>query len=276
MKTFIGFLVLLNFIYFLWPKDEALPRTDFKRGDPGVAMLLQINEQSEPPSPQSLVPTIFDPLVTKAPVIQVINASARMSERDIENTDIEDSAEIISITDLGKEPPQEPQASADPSAEKRAAQCFTLGPFKQDEAAQKALADLTVMGLQSGVRDAKQRRTRGFWVYLPSYPSREKAIAEAEKLASQGFTDYFIVSDGKRDNAISLGLFNLKSGSERRVKELSALGYTPKVEARSDEVTVFWVDTQAEKEINWVDFVKERFPAGGVENLERPCGEPVT
>lgn len=268
MKAFIGFLVLLNFIYFLWPKETIQPRPDFKRGDPGVSMLLQLNEQVEPPSPESLVPEIYDPLVKKEPAIQVVNASARLLE-----TGIESSTEKVSITDLSEEVPQEQQQEpeSDADSEHASAQCFTLGPFRKDETAKEILAELSDMGLQSEIRGAKERRTRGFWVYLPSYPTREKAIEEAENLASRGFSDYFIVSDGNRDNAISLGLFNIKSGSERRIEEMRALGYTPKVEVRSDEVNVFWIDTQAGKKIDWAGFIKERFPKGVIENLERPC-----
>ena len=138
--------------------------------------------------------------------------------------------------------------------------------------AKKILADIDAMGLQSLIRDTTEKQKTRFWVYLPPYPSRQKAVDEAEKLAALGVEDYFVISDGRSDNAISLGIFNNKSDSDHRIKEINALGYTPKVEVSSEEVSVFWVDTQTTQKVDWLDFLNQRIPNGGIKYQQHSCG----
>ncbi len=307
MKLFIGFLILLNFIYFLWPKDEVQPQLEFKRGDQGVSMLLQVGEQDKPPSYESLVPNLYDPLVKNKSIEKEVNASflqhqpAKGSDKNTDKAalamnltqvtandlregapvDLLPLATISDMTALDFKPriiggtselgfdigaPDEVVANAE------IPQCFSLGPFKKKEAAKETLADIGAMGLQPVIRSTAMEQEKKFWVYLPPYSTRQKAVDEAGKLATLGVEDYFIISDGRRDNAISLGIFNKKSDSDQRIKEIITLGYTPKVEVRSEKVSVFWVDTQSTKNVDWIGFFNQRFPGGEIENKQSSCG----
>jgi cell division protein FtsN len=339
MKFFIGFLILLNFIYFLWPKDEVQARPEYQRGNDGVSMLLRIDEQEKPPSFESRVPEIYDPLVKQEPAVQDVNASFVQPEIGTKNNDqvtsvdnlnyvadgvslgnvqvnsdsetatsntssfdpeselvdaksdakVDSEAQVEFLakaenvdqanTEVKADAEFETQIEAESEAEvdtgvqtSEAPQCVSLGPFKKSKTAKKILADIDAMGLQSVIRDTTEKQKIRFWVYLPPYPSRQKAVDAAEKLATLGIDEYFIISDGNNDNAISLGIFKKKSDSDRRIKEINALGYTPKVDVSSKEVSVFWIDTQTTKEVDWVSFLNQRFPKGGIENQQRSCG----
>jgi len=309
MKLFIGFLILLNFIYYLWPKDEAQPQLEFKRGDQGVSMLLQVEEQNKPPSYDSLVPSIYDPLVNNKPVeskeVKEVKASflqpqpvkgndkntdkatfvgqlTQVTTNDLQKNAPVDLLPLATISDMaaldykpriiGSTPELELDVQDEVAANAEIPQCFSLGPFKKKEAAKETLADIDAMGLQPVIRSTAMKQKKKFWVYLPPYPTRQKAVDEAGKLATLGVEDYFIISDGRRDNAISLGIFNKKSDSDQRIKEIITLGYTPKVEIRSEKVSVFWIDTQSTKNVDWTGFVSQRFPDGEIENKQSSCG----
>ncbi len=336
MKLFIGFLILLNFIYFLWPKDQVKPRPEYKRGNPGVTMMLQVDEEAAPPSFESPVPKIYDPLVKEVPAVQEINASFSQPEEVAKNVDAEESVgslndeiakkslenmlvkldsaaissdratlnseqEITNDTSEAKlegnaqvevlanvenlnqmsteiktetELEVETEFKAEVDSEVRDAgvpKCFSLGPFKTNETAKKILADIDAMGFHAVIHDTTEKQKTKFWVYLPPFPSRQEAVDAAEQLAILGIEDYFIISDGRIDNAISLGIFNRKADSDGRIKEINALGYTPKVEVRSKKVSIFWIDTQMTEEVDWVGFLNQRFPKGGVESRQRSC-----
>jgi hypothetical protein len=312
MKLFIGFLILLNFIYFLWPKDEMQPQLEFKRGDQGVSMLLQVEEQDKPPSYESLVPSIYDPFVNNRPAEnKEVNASflqpqpvkdndkntdkgafvgksTQITANDLQENAPVDLLPLATISDMAAldfkpriiggtpELKLDIGVQGEVAANAEIPQCFSLGPFTKKEAAKETLADIDAMGLQSVIRSTAMKQKKRFWVYLPPYSTRQKAVDEAGKLATLGVEDYFIISDGRRDNAISLGIFNKKSDSDQRIKEIITLGYTPKVEVRAEKVSVFWIDTQSTKNVDWIGFVNQRFPDGEIENKQSSCGLYLT
>jgi len=332
MKLFVGFLILLNFIYFLWPKNKTQPRPTYTRGDSGTPMLRQLNEQSTPPSPESLVLEGYDPLTKKKPAARIVNASfsetkvdatpetinppptgstqetldnvsqdtltqeesetanstttaatnseTATSESETVDTQnpleikLENKAEAETKNDIENEiesgtetmPEDEPQEQAPAPP-----QCIALGPFMKKRNTKATITDLNAMGLASKIRRANQTQNQRFWVYLPAYPSRQEAIDEAEKLASQDISDYFIISDGRRDNAISLGIYNTKLDANQRTKEIRTLGYNPKVDAFHGKVSIFWIDVRTNKTVDWHGYLDEHFPKGNIKVLQRSC-----
>jgi len=120
--------------------------------------------------------------------------------------------------------------------------CYTLGPFVDAEIVEQTKGQLLASGVTADIRETKERKQRGYWVYLPSFPSREEALAASRELAANGLRDYFIINDEKNKHAISLGLFSKKRGSERRLEEVQAMGFEPKLETRFREEKVFWLD----------------------------------
>ena len=148
--------------------------------------------------------------------------------------------------------------------------CYTLGPFTDKEKAEAARRQLAASGITADIRENKERKQRGYWVYLPPYPSREEALAASRELAAQGLKDYFIINDDKHKHAISLGLFSKKAGSQRRMQRVAAMGFEPKVEVRYREQTVYWLDYETVEQKDNIAGITDS-PDQTIEQIARDC-----
>ena len=92
------------------------------------------------------------------------------------------------------------------------------------------------------VRETRATQVRGYWVFLPAMASREQALAAARNLSQKGVRDYYVVTAGDQQNTISLGLFRDQGNAERRSAEITALGFSPKTNARSEDLPQYWLD----------------------------------
>ncbi|MGN6518102.1 MAG: SPOR domain-containing protein [Dokdonella sp.] len=121
-------------------------------------------------------------------------------------------------------------------------QCRRFGPFQTQADARAAMNILTPSTKRIRMREERATQTRGYWVYLPAMPTREQALATARALAAKSVHDYYVVTAGDQQNTISLGLFRDQGNAERRRAEIAALGFTPKVNARTEDLPVYWLD----------------------------------
>lgn len=234
MRFFIVALIIFNVAYFFYPAaTQSLSQQTISRGDPGVPLLELIGEST--------------------------------SEQEVEGM----TSVSPKVTDEGEKGHSPSGEGEDGDAV--ATDCYTIGPFRREERAEAATQALLAKGVKVKWRAAKERRTKGFAVYLPPYPSHEAAQRVVEKLSASGLTDYYILNDPKRNNAISLGFFTLKAGSEKRVSDLKAMGYSPQVEARFDEIPVYWLDYQVSKDADRIGLWSGYTLPSGVEILDRDC-----
>ncbi|HTE13666.1 MAG TPA: SPOR domain-containing protein [Burkholderiales bacterium] len=112
-------------------------------------------------------------------------------------------------------PVQQPSSSTPtPAAESVAgAACLEWGVFIGPEAAR---ADAAVAEL--GLPEARIRRVateaKGYWVLIPPLNSKAEADKAAETLKGLGVTDYSVVAEAPRRNAISLGVFRTEEAAQ--------------------------------------------------------------
>jgi hypothetical protein len=121
-------------------------------------------------------------------------------------------------------------------------QCRRFGPFPTQADARAAMNTLTPLTKRIRVREEHATQTRGYWVYLPAMPTREQALTTARALAAKAVHDYYVVTAGDQQNTISLGLFRDQGNAERRRAEIAALGFVPKVNTRTEDLPVYWLD----------------------------------
>ncbi len=248
MRYFILALVLLNVLYFFYPAGErSKAGGELVRGERGIPLLRLVDEDPE----FAEVGHVVAKAGKGGGMAGAGGGKAEREERD---------EEVLSKnTDSSK------------GAKKATGVCYTIGPFRREEKAELATQALLRQGVKVDWRAAKERRTKGYAVFLPSYPSQEAAQQVVDKLAANGVDDYYILTDSKHSNAISLGFFTLKAGSEKRVAELKKMGYSPQVEVRFDEIPVYWLDymldSSAKAEGLWKGFAL----SGNVEVLDRDC-----
>jgi hypothetical protein len=120
--------------------------------------------------------------------------------------------------------------------------CLAIGPFPTQSEARRALDLLTPMVERIRTREEYERQSRGFVVFLPAPSTREEALATARALKQQGVRDYYVVTAGPQQNTISLGLFSNRDNAERRVAEITQLGFRPAITERIDDRAVIFVD----------------------------------
>ncbi len=121
--------------------------------------------------------------------------------------------------------------------------CYTLGPLREVELANKLAAGIEALEFKNEQRALTENEQWAYWVFLPPYETRARAQNVASQLASKNVKDYFIVGaqeEGK--NAISLGVYSKLDGAKKRYKQIKELGFEPQMRPHYREVTLHWID----------------------------------
>jgi hypothetical protein len=131
--------------------------------------------------------------------------------------------------------------------------CLAIGPFVAQSDARRALDLLTPFVERIRTREEYERQSRGFAVFLPAPATRDEALATARALQQRGVRDYYVVTAGPQQNTISLGLFSNRDNAERRVAEVTLLGFRPAITERVDDRAVIFVDLvpSPERPLDW-------------------------
>lgn len=142
---------------------------------------------------------------------------------------------------------------AETAAERANDHCRTIGPFPTQADLRAAMNALTPMTKRIQFHETRTTQTRGHWVYLPAMPTREQALATARSLSAKGVRDYYVVTAGDQQNTISLGLFREPANAEKRRAEITALGFSPQVNTRTEDTPQYWIDAAvaAGDEFDW-------------------------
>jgi len=122
--------------------------------------------------------------------------------------------------------------------------CATIGPLENINMVRRLRDRLGAYTSRIRERQTEARVERGYWVYLPVAESRDAALEYTNQLASMGISDYFVVTTGEMQNAVSVGLFNDIQRAEQRQRQLQALGFNTSLGARREYETHYWLDYQ--------------------------------
>ncbi|MEE9141134.1 MAG: SPOR domain-containing protein [Gammaproteobacteria bacterium] len=120
--------------------------------------------------------------------------------------------------------------------------CVSLGPFLNAEEAERAATRLRNGGYTPEQRVVEAIIATRTWVYLPPFPTRERARDAMRDLRDQGVTDLYVEPGPENRNAISLGLFSSPTSAERRAREIRALGYETRVSRLPRRSFLYWLD----------------------------------
>lgn len=122
--------------------------------------------------------------------------------------------------------------------------CAALGPFETQADLRRAMDLLTPQVNRIQFQESSSVTTRGYWVYLPAFNSRDAALKSARQLNSAGVRDYYVVTAGDHENTVSLGLFRDRDNASRRQAQISALGFPARLEERTEVERAFWIEYQ--------------------------------
>lgn len=154
-------------------------------------------------------------------------------------------------------------------------QCYTVGPFARSKLAGEAARRLEVLGIEARQRMSSDSSRDGYWVMIAPAASRAAARKTVRKLKDEGIKDYFRVATGDWTNAVSLGVFSRPDLARRRLEQITALGFAPRIEQVALPKREYWLDWPIEsgrllsrKELA---ALQKRYP--GIGQVSRLCPE---
>ncbi len=178
--------------------------------------------------------------------------------------------ELLSEQGTGSQPPSAELSQAPEKAGGADMACYALGPFATEADVRRAMDALTpqVAGVQ--FRREQATSSRGWWVYLPAFPDRDKALDAARKLSSLGVDDYYVITAGDRENTISLGLYHNPDNARRRREDITAMGFAPVMHERTEQILQYYIDfaIPQDQTFDWRQYIDTRT---GLSQRKRQC-----
>ena len=148
--------------------------------------------------------------------------------------------------------------------------CTRIGPFPSQSDMRRAMAALTPITERIQFKETRAVKSRGWWVYMPAFATRDEALRNARALAGRGIRDYYVVTAGDQQNTISLGLFRDQNNARNRLAELTGMGFDAAMRERTDEAPEYWLEYAVAPGVafNWKDRVPD---ASGISATATDC-----
>jgi hypothetical protein len=146
-------------------------------------------------------------------------------------------AGLLGVAPLQLAGSQATSAAAPPS-------CQSFGPLTDAQAAAAVGKALAVRGVTTRERLSERTVDDGFNVFIGGFKNASSQQVALRRLSQAGINDAVALSGPGQELQVSAGLFADESNAERRVQDVLAAGYTPKMEPRHHQLTVHWLDTE--------------------------------
>jgi hypothetical protein len=162
-------------------------------------------------------------------------------------------------------------------------ECVSLGPFLDLTEAARASTGLREAGLEPRQRAKDGAVWNGYWVSLAGLADPAAAEEVVERLRASGVGDAYVMPADGAGPTVSLGLFTEQPRALRRMDEVRALGFEPRIEERQRSGTVYWIDVDVNSPEQLPDPASFEDQGGRIFRLEvKPCdlegqsSEPVS
>ncbi|MEJ2346448.1 MAG: SPOR domain-containing protein [Gammaproteobacteria bacterium] len=252
-------LLLLNASYFAWQFYGAqAPARRWPATDPGIPEL-QLGNISRPTAIPTSAPrsTVAHPPRHTPARPAAATASPQKKEPDSDPepagtpapppAQVADAsppkpappAQMADASPPKPAPPAQVAEAPPPKPKPPAPACDWLGPYTARDAAEAAARRLANTRPGSRVQESNHTQDR-YWVLLPPLPTYDAAAKVIADLKARGIKDIQLLGGDSRDNGISLGVFTQRDTAERRLKQISALGYTPEMQTLPKTVRRYW------------------------------------
>lgn len=174
---------------------------------------------------------------------------------------------LLSESELLSRPAGPAELNAEPEPLSDFPLCQSLGPFNTPADLRRAMERLTPAVGRIQFREVPTTALRGYRVYLPAAGNRAQALETARALSGRGVTDYYVVTAGDQQNTISLGIFRDLDNAQARRDELAKIGYNATIEARTEQVSQWWIDLAAAADFDW----RKVLPEPALQVASAPC-----
>ncbi len=243
LRWLFAVLVLVNVGVFMWASWYRTPAVP-----PPQAPLPQLNpEKMVPLSVPGLELKLLAPVArakVPAPLAQVKAATP--------------APQSIPVPKPTAPPPPPPK-------------CVTVGPFDADKAAREVGVRLKAEGIDYAVRTEDKKEVSSYWVYLQPAASRYKAELMLKRLDRLGIRDHVIVTEGKLNNAISLGLYANPENARTRMRQMAKKGVKARQEVRYRTRSLYWLDMEVREPDQYAHLLSQDWGAPGVSAQDVVC-----
>jgi len=122
--------------------------------------------------------------------------------------------------------------------------CQSFGPLTDAQLAAAVSKSLAVRGVTTRERLVERTVDDGYNVFIGGFKNATSQQLALRRLSQAGINDAVALSGPGPELQVSAGLFADESNAERRVQDVLAAGYTPKMEPRHHQLTVHWLDAE--------------------------------
>ncbi len=191
--------------------------------------------------------------------------------RDMEiEFDVENGPGGFEITRL--QPVSGEVSSMKSDASVAARSCFKIGPFVRQSSALEVGNRYRSRGAAIEFASRVERRYVGEMVYIDGHATREDALATAKKLREQGISDFLVLNEAGKRNALSLGVYGLRQNAELVKSRAESMNYAVKTEGRYREGRVFWLHGEQSGTRESLNLLSAEDTQAGVRYAPRACG----
>jgi len=239
MRLAFTFMLVLNVAFFIWQtslsdKSSLDASMQVPKEDGRYKTITLLHETGEYSNKKN------DKLIQ-----EVLSISARVGEAAAKKADLENN-EII--------------------------QCYLLETFKNKSDANRALRRAKKAGAIVSIHSKEIKERFRYWVLDPA-TSKKAALRKVKKYEEKGVEDVYMIREGKKKDDISLGIFRARSTAQKRIEELSILGFDPIVEKHYRIKTHYWLDVRETLQKPLSNATWSRIIGGvsGVEKSDEGC-----
>ena len=157
------------------------------------------------------------------------------------------------------------------------AACFAVGPLTGDYSEGAVMGRvrewLKSRGGRVGLRTGRYHEISYYWVYLPPVGTRDAAQDRVKELTANAFGNSIVIPEGNMKNAVSIGVYGLRSALERDLTRLKAKGFEPEVNRVRRTGRSIWFTAQFPA---GYEFPVKRFAVAfeGLEAVDTRCPPP--
>lgn len=191
MKWIVGVLLVLNTGLFLWAYGKRPATTDFIRPTVNGETMMLISE---------IQPVKSTVVIT--PVKSTTEPDGESSISGGERTEEVRQGMVEQVPTL----------------------CLRVGPFYEENLAERTKERLKSMSLAVNSRMVQARAIRAYRVYVGPFDTRSELDAQRNELNAKGIRDHYIKRDPGKKDVISLGLFTQKTGANSLIDQLREKG----------------------------------------------------
>ena len=142
-----------------------------------------------------------------------------------------DRLDEVDLTEFAK---RTPVSSGAAGARAAAGACFAVGPMTGEYSEGAVMGRVREWLMSRGgnvdLRRSRNREVRYYWLHLPPIGTYAAAQDRVRELTASAFGNAVAIPNGNMKNAVTIGIYGLRSVLERDLARLKAKGFEPRVE----------------------------------------------